>query len=222
MISRNLSHPSAAAFALLILPTAWLLTASAAADGRKLAPLFEQQVTRRLNVPREEQEHYAQLLASTLGEAGISQLPPEYVVLVDRSPRVQAAMIFWEAPDGPFHFIGATPVSTGLPGTYEHFETPLGVYDHVTDNPDFRAEGNLNEFGIRGYGVQGMRIFDFGWVTAPKGWGNRALSQMRLQLHATDPDRLDSRLGTAQSKGCIRTTGSFNTFLDRYGILDGN
>jgi hypothetical protein len=193
-----------------------------AADERSLATIFEQQVTRRLTVPAEEQEQYGQLLASTLADAGLEHLPPELVVLVDRSPHVQAAMVFWKSPHGEFQFIGATSVSTGLPGKYEHFQTPLGVYEHVLDNLDFRSEGTLNEFGIRGYGAEGMRIFDFGWVRSVKGWGNHALSELRLQLHATDPDVLEPRLGTAQSKGCIRTTGAFNMFLDRYGILDGN
>jgi len=135
---------------------------------------------------------------------------------------VQSAMIFWKSPDGLFEFVGATTVSTGAPGAFEHFETPIGVFNHVLDNPDFRSEGTLNEFGVRGYGAKGQRIFDFGWVTAPKGWGNRASSQMRLQLHATDPDILEARLGSAQSKGCIRTNASFNTFLDRYGVLDAD
>jgi hypothetical protein len=36
------------------------------------------------------------------------------------------------------------------------------VFEHTLDNPDFRAEGTVNEFGIRGYGTKGMRIFDFG------------------------------------------------------------
>jgi len=67
-----------------------------------------------------------------------------------------------------------------------------------------------------------MRIFDFGWVKAPKGWGDYGLSRLRLQVHATDPDRLDNRLGTPQSEGCVRTTASFNGFLDRHGILDGD
>jgi hypothetical protein len=207
---------------LLTLAAASLPAISTADDGRTLADVFEQQVTRRLHVPPLEQEQYGQLLAATLADAGVLDLPPEFVVLVDRSPRVQAAMIFWKSPEGTFQFIGGTSVSTGLPGRYEHFETPLGVYEHVLDNLDFRSEGTLNEFGIRGYGAQGMRVFDFGWVRSHKGWGNYALSELRLQLHATDPDILEPRLGTAQSKGCIRTTGSFNRFLDRYGILDGN
>jgi len=198
------------------------LSASSVDDGRKLAPLFEQQVTRRLEVPPTEQEHYAQLLMSALNDAGLSQLPPQYFLVVDRSPEIQAAMIFWKSPDGAFDLIGATPVSTGRPGTYEHFVTPLGVYEHRISNPDFRSRGTRNKFGIRGYGARGMRIFDFGWVRAPKGWGDQALSRLRLQVHATDPNRLDPRLGTVQSEGCVRTTASFNVFLDHYGILDGD
>ncbi|HUK34438.1 MAG TPA: L,D-transpeptidase [Vicinamibacterales bacterium] len=196
--------------------------ALASDDGRTLAPLFEAQVTRRLNIPEAEQERYAELLTSTLEKDGLAPLAPQYVILVDRSPHVQAAMIFWKSPEGPFYLIGATPVSTGLPGRYEHFVTPLGVYEYVTSHLDFRSQGTPNRFGIRGYGVRGLRIFDFGWVQAPKGWGDRALSRLRLQMHATDPDRLDPRLGTAQSEGCVRTTASFNRFVDRYGILDGD
>ena len=64
-------------------------------------------------------------------------------------------------------------MSTGLPGRFDHFETPLGVFDHVVDDPDFRAEGTRNELGIRRYGRKGARIYDFGWVLARKGWGDR-------------------------------------------------
>jgi len=212
----------ATTLALLMLATAAPPLASAEDGSLALAPVFEQQVMRRLSVPHEEQQHYASLLDAALQHAGVQQLPPEYVVLVDRNPRVQAAMIFWKSASGGFEFIGATAVSTGLPGKYEHFETPVGVYDHVLDNPDFRSEGTLNEFGIRGYGAKGRRIFDFGWVTAPKGWGDHSPGQMRLQLHATDPDVLEPRLGSAQSKGCIRTNASFNTFVDQYGVLDAH
>jgi hypothetical protein len=65
-----------------------------------------------------------------------------------------------------------------------------------------------------------MRVFDFGWVAAPKGWGDRGMSVMRLQLHATDPDQLERFLGEPRSKGCIRVPASFDRFLDRRGVLD--
>jgi hypothetical protein len=219
MSSRKLSRYGG--IFLLSLSSAFA-SASAPEDGRKLSPLFEQQVTRRLSVPPDEQERYAELLTSALDDAGLSTLSPQYMLVVDRSPYIQAAMIEWKGPDGLVHLIGATPVSTGRPGTYEHFITPLGVHEHRTNTPDFRSEGTRNKFGIRGYGVKGLRIFDFGWVKAPKSWGDHAVSRLRLQVHATDPTRLDPRLGTVQSEGCVRTTASFNTFLDRYGILDGD
>jgi hypothetical protein len=212
----------AAAVIVLLSASPVKLSASTVDDGRKLVPLFEQQVTRRLTIPLTEQEHYAQLLTSALDEARLTQLMPQYFLLVDRSPQIQAAMVFWKSREGAFYLIGATPVSTGRPGTYEHFLTPLGVFEHSTRNPDFRSKGTRNKFGIRGYGARGLRIFDFGWVRAPKGWGDHELSRLRLQVHATDPKYLESRLGTPQSEGCVRTTASFNAFLDRYGILDGD
>ena len=67
-----------------------------------------------------------------------------------------------------------------------------------------------------------MRVYDFGWVNTPKGWGDRREGAMRLQLHSTDPDLLERRLGTAQSKGCIRIPAGMNLFIDRYGILDAH
>lgn len=62
--------------------------------------------------------------------------------------------------------------------------------------------------------------FDFGWAQATKGWGNHAVSVMRLHIHATDPDVLEPRLGTAQSKGCIRISAPLNTFIDHYRLID--
>jgi hypothetical protein len=191
-------------------------------DGTQLLELFKVQVNRRLDLPEEDQRHYEQMLQQALSDAGLRDLKPQYVVLVDRNPLTQAVMIFWKSLGDRFVFIGASPASTGRPGQFEHFETPTGVFDHTVDNPDFRAEGTRNEFGILGYGRKGMRIYDFGWLNAPKGWGNRAESVMRLQMHSTDPDLLETRLGSIQSKGCIRVPASFNTFIDHYGVLDAD
>jgi hypothetical protein len=43
---------------------------------------------------------------------------------------------------------------------------------------------------------------------------------MRLQMHATDPDVLEQRLGRVASEGCIRIPATLNTFLDMHGMLD--
>ena len=189
-------------------------------DGTALARVYAQQVDRRLNIPESDQQIYAELLSKNLAVETLNEA--QYVVIVDRNKFVQAAMIYWMSPDGIFHFIGASPVSTGKPGRFDHFVTPTGVFAHTIDNPDFFSQGTRNEFGIRGYGRKGMRVYDFGWQTAQRGWGGGGESELRLQMHATDPDLLEKRLGTPQSKGCIRIPASLNTFIDHYGILDGD
>ena len=67
-----------------------------------------------------------------------------------------------------------------------------------------------------------MRVFDFGWALAERTWDDGGLSPMRLQMHATDPQLLEPRLGTANSRGCIRIPARLNRLLDHYGLLDAN
>ena len=191
-----------------------------AATGVPLAAGFAQAVSPRLGPPAEVASAYAAMLQAALDDAGIAVQQPQFVVVVDRHPQIQALLLFWGAGGASWRLVGASPVSTGLPGRFEHFVTPLGVFAHTLGNPDFRAEGTRNALGIRGYGLRGARVYDFGWVSAPKGWGDQAVSVMRLQMHATDPDRLEPRLGTAQSKGCIRISASLNDFIDRHAVLD--
>jgi hypothetical protein len=201
-------------------------TALALDSGVDLAALFRLQVDRRLDVPPDEQQAYARRLRHALAlSPRIAQqwpLAPQYVLLIDRDARVQAALLYWLDAQGEPQFVGAAPVSTGRPSGYEHFDTPTGVFEHTLANPDFRAEGTRNEFGICGYGAAGRRVFDFGWADAWKGWGRRDFGTMRLQVHATDPQLLEPRLGQRESKGCIRIPATLNGFLDRYGILDAD
>lgn len=184
--------------------------------------LYRAQVDNRLELPLEETRRYARLAEEALSRAGVSLDQAQYLAVVDRDPWVQAIFLFWRSAQGEYEWVAASPVSTGRPGSFDHFETPLGVFDHSLANPDFRSEGTLNSNGIRGYGAKGMRVFDFGWQQVPKGWGDRAVSEMRLQMHATDPDLLERRLGSVQSKGCIRIPASLNRLLDHYGVLDAN
>ena len=186
-----------------------------------LRDVFVRNVTRRLKVPAMEQRAYADRLQAALNANTLGNLSGEYVVLVDRSANVQALFIYFRAiPSDTWQMIGASPVSAGRPGEYDHFITPLGVFEHTPANMDFRSEGTQNENHIRGYGKRDMRIFDLGWAQGERGWGKGGMSQMRFQMHATDPDRLEPLLGIRHSKGCVRIPASLNTFLDHYGILD--
>ena len=208
---------------LLGLTSLLLISLAAAADSpADLAGLYAREVDRRLEVPAAEQSAYGITMEDALRGGQVVAWADQYVVLVDRNPNVQAVMLYWRSSIGNAIFIGASPASTGRPGSFEHFETPVGVFTHSIANPDFRAEGTKNERGICGYGAKGMRVFDFGWVPARQTWGRKAESVMRLQMHATDARLLEPRLGTAQSKGCIRIPASLNEFIDRYGILDAD
>ena len=217
---KSLAGRAARAAAAALLLCALSPAPAAPPTAAELASLYQARVDRLLQPPAPEVRHYAVLAERALLQAGSVLDRAQYVVLVDRSPRVQALLLFWRAAEGQWTLVGASPVSTGRPGSFDHFETPLGVFDHNPANPDFRAEGTFNENNIRGYGVEGMRVFDFGWQRVPKGWGDRAVIDMRLQMHATDPDALEPRLGTAQSKGCLRIPATLDVLLDHYGVLD--
>lgn len=183
---------------------------------------FVSEVDHRLEVPVETRAQYIALIEQALATAAVLDATPQSFLLVDRSPQVQAAFVLVRMPAGAWEWIGATAVSTGKTGTFEHFLTPVGVYPHTLDNPDYRAEGTFNENHIRGYGVRGRRVFDFGWQEAQRGWGGGGVSKMRLQMHATDPTVLEPRLGGVASEGCIRIPATLNVFIDRRGILDAD
>ncbi|MBE7366043.1 L,D-transpeptidase [Ramlibacter pallidus] len=196
------------------------IASAAPATPADFAALYRSVVDRRLEVPAEEVQRYARLAEDALVRANLFPAGAQYLAVVDRDPQVQALLLLWRSAAGSYQLVGASPVSTGSPGSFDHFETPLGVFDHTVGNPDFRAEGTFNENGIRGYGAKGMRVFDLGWQRVPKGWGDGAVVEMRLQMHATDPDVLEQRLGSPQSKGCIRIPATLNRLLDHHGVLD--
>jgi hypothetical protein len=183
---------------------------------------FSREVADELDVPQEQQQQVFTRVQQALADAGLGTLAAQTLVVIDRAPKVQAAFVLLHSPEKGWQWLGATAVSTGKPGTFEHFVSPLGVFLHTPENPDFRSEGTYNSNHIRGYGEQGMRVFDFGWQLAERGWGAGGSSKMRLAMHATDPQRLAQRLGTVASEGCIRIPATLNLFLDSHGVLDAD
>ena len=148
---------------------------------------------------------------------------PQLLVVVDRNPKVQELCIILARPDAPWLVIGGSKVSTGQAGRFDYYITPTGVFPHTQAILDYRAEGTFNENGIRGLGLKGMRVWDFGWQTAAKGWrADHEPGDIRLLLHATDPDFLEQRLGRPASQGCVRVPATMNRFLDRHGVLDAS
>ena len=176
-----------------------------------------------LRTPARDAEWVA-LAQAEAAANGFAPDRPQLLVVVDRSPRVQGLAVLMAMPGGDWKVIGTTRVSTGSMGRYDHYVTPRGVF-HVTGAIlGYRAEGTLNGFGIRGLGGKGMRVWDFGWQRARKGWaeevGKPDSTLIRLEMHATDPDKLEQRIGHAASQGCIRIPTVMNRFLDLHGVLD--
>lgn len=162
-------------------------------------------------------------------EVATAEMPVDHsqlLVVVDRNPRVQQLRIVLAAPDSDWQVIGGSRVSTGQKGRFDHYVTPRGVFHSTDAILGFRAQGTRNENGIRGLGAKGMRVWDFGWHVAMKGWtevaGKPDRTPIRLMLHATDPDKLEQRLGRPASQGCVRLPATMNRFLDQHGVLDAD
>jgi len=198
-----------------------LAPAQVAAEAARLRTALAAEVPHLLVLSADDRQAWIRRAQATASAGALAVDRPQLVVVVDRNPRVQALVIMVASPGGAWDVIGGTHVSTGQPNRKLYYVTPTGVFLHTADILDFRAQGTFNENHIRGYGLKGMRIWDFGWQWATKGWrpdGERG--QIRLQLHATDPQVLEQRLGRPASEGCVRVPAAMNRFLDRHGVLD--
>ena len=160
-----------------------------------------------------------------LAAAGQTVGSPQLVIVVDRNPAVQMMVLMLARPGGAegWRAVGAAHVSTGQARRRDYYLTPLGAFPHTDAILDFRAAGTRNEHHVRGLGTAGMRVWDFGWQWALKGWHtDNAGGDIRLQMHATDPDLLERKLGHPASEGCVRLSSSLNRFLDQHGVLDAD
>ena len=193
------------------------------AEVANLRAAMAREVPHQLTRSPEREGEWISRAVAALAAAGRTIDHPQLLVVVDRNSRVQAAVIIMARPDGPWAVIGGTRVSTGQLGRFDYYLTPTGVFPHTDSILDYRAEGTFNENHIRGLGLKGMRVWDFGWQTASKGWrADRERGEMRLLMHATDPANLEYRIGRPASKGCIRVPATMNKFMDRHGVLDAD
>lgn len=143
----------------------------------------------------------------------------QYLVYVDRNPAKQLIfVIFFDSLGVKIKIIGIDRVSTGTASRKGYFLTPVGFFENSLKHFGYRALGTENDDGWLGLGKKGSRVWDFGWQKTT-GRKNPEF-YIRFLMHATDPFYGESRLGEANSKGCVRISAKLNNFLDRYGILD--
>ncbi|MFN0313753.1 MAG: murein L,D-transpeptidase, partial [Burkholderiales bacterium] len=77
-------------FALTLSAHAW-----AWSSGTGLREHFAREVDRRLDVPEHEQAYYAHRIEGALAAEKLELAAPQFILLVDRSRWVQAALLYW-------------------------------------------------------------------------------------------------------------------------------
>ena len=189
-------------------------------EAAQLSGTMAAEVPGAVHLPRPRQYSLVALAQQTASDDHLFIRQPQLVLIVDRAPQGQLLALTLARPDGRWQILGVAHVSTGKPGRLEHFKTPLGVLLNDGSEVGYRAQGTFNQNHIRGLGVKGMRVWDFGWHTSDDWRTPGATMQVRVEMHATDPDVLEARIGRADSEGCIRLPDALNRFLDRHGIID--
>ena len=226
VVSRAGSWAGAVGFALVLAAHAVAQSAPPAALTQQLEALrsaFAEEVPKATALPPERQSELIAKGKAMLADNAILLDRPQLIIVVDRAPSAQDLALVLAQPQGNWQIVGTTKVSTGQRGRFDYYITPTGVFLHTDAILGYRAEGTYNENGIRGLGVKGMRVWDFGWQNAVKGWRNDGeRGDIRLLMHATDPAGLEQRIGRPASQGCVRIPSALNKFLDRHGVLDAD
>ena len=200
---------------------------SASVTARTLARVGRNAGRRRVDMlaapTPQYREQIRQDALNRLRDGGANLAVSQFFVYADRNSAMQLVFLaFYDAGTQKVLLLGADFISTGKlrPGE-DSFITPLGAFENLPDNWGYRAQGTKNSKGWRGLGAKGSRVWDFGFQQAPRKFSQGVYdSQMRLLMHATDPDNGEPRLGGTDSKGCVRISAAANAFLDKNGILD--
>jgi hypothetical protein len=206
-MSPRSSSPGIRRRSLLLSATAALAPLGALADGvctpRDLARRYAALVDRQLQVPPNEVLIYGGLAENEVAGARDTPSGPQYMLVVDSCPAVQAAFLFFRLLPGRYELVGASPASTGNPEQAGCVQTPQGVF----------RQGQV-EYSRR----LTSRIYDFGrhrTRNGPRG----GFTDLRLQARAAT-GRTGALLGQVQSDGCILLPPGLVAFLDQFGVLD--
>lgn len=191
----------------------------------KLQQVLEERRQRLVNLGQSYYDFIRKDVAHQLTKSGRDFAESQFFVYVDRNPSAQFVTVgFYDAGRKQIDFLGTDLISSGnIEKGGDYFETPTGVFENLVDNFSYRALGTPNQDGWRGLGAKDSRVWDFGDQKGYKKYKNgNTVSQMRLLMHSTDPDKGEPRLGRIDSKGCVRISHGLNGFLDTFAILDRN
>ncbi len=176
-------------------PPPALTDTQAAVEAKRLRSALRSEVPQAVTISSRRRAVMIELARDAMGRSGRVIDRPQLLVVVDRNPSVQLLLLIMAVPDAPWQAIGGTRVSTGQRGRRFYYITPTGVFENTDAILGYRAQGTFNEHHIRGNRLKGMRVWDFGWHGAEKGWLQHETGQIRLEWHATDPHFLEARIG---------------------------
>jgi len=191
----------------------------------KLQEILEERRKRLLTLGEPYFSFVRRDVADQMAKAGLRFEGTQFFAYADRNPKAQFIVVgLYDAATGRMEILGADLISSGnIEKGGDYFETPTGVFENNLDNFSYRAQGTPNQEGWRGLGAKDSRVWDFGFQRGLKKYkAGNTMSQLRLLMHSTDPDRGEPRLGRTDSKGCVRISHGLNRFLDTYAILDSH
>jgi hypothetical protein len=192
---------------VLLSAAAALAPLGAVANGvctpRDLVRRYDALVDRRLQPPENESIIYGGLAENEILGGREALLAPQYVLVVDSCPAVQAAFLFFRLLPGRYDLVGTAPASTGNPEKSGCLATPCGVFAQAQAADARRLSS---------------RVYDFGMHRVRKA-STGGFAPLRLQARAA-VGRTGALLGKAQSDGCILLPPGLVAFLDRFGVLD--
>lgn len=165
----------------------------------ELMEQYARDVTPRLHLPADEVRLYCSIAEWQMCGSGRDLLDPQYLLVVDRNPNVQAALLVWRLWSGSYELVGASPVAAGT--------NPL---DAARSAQDLLVQVGAN--GRRGR----SRVYEFASAERQREGASAAA---RVQLRSV-PAGGEDRLGAPCTDGCILLPASLVSFLDEYGILD--
>lgn len=193
------------------------------ANSPKIQQIMEERRQRLLTLDQPYFDAVRDDVRAQLKATGLRFDSSQYFAWADRNPTAQLILVgFYDASQDRMNFLGADLISSGnLEKGGDYFVTPVGIFENTVDNFGYRAQGTPNQEGWRGLGGKDSRVWDFGYQKSVKKYkGGNTLSEMRLLMHSTDPDKGEPRLGRIDSKGCVRISQYLNRFLDTYAVLD--
>ncbi|WP_051272447.1 hypothetical protein [Fundidesulfovibrio putealis] len=195
------------------------------ASAPKIQQILEQRRQRLEQLDQAYFDFARKDVAAQMAKAGLSFSGTQYFAYADRNPQTQFILVgLYDSASDRIEFLGADLISSGnIEKGGDYFVTPTGVFENALENFSYRAMGTPNQDGWRGLGSKDSRVWDFGDQKSLKKYkAGETISQMRLLMHSTDPDKGEPRLGRTDSKGCVRISQGLNKFLDTYAILDRN